>query len=125
MNTRATKDECIRYLERKLRQYEQREKARKERNKIAIGIIALTMAITTPIVAVARDNARRAEWEQTREVKLIHVECGDSLDKYWAEYAPEWMNRYTYREAIKELNDMDSCALYAGDIIKVYVEGGN
>ena len=121
-----TKDAYTKHLERQLAELHRKEKARKERNLIAVGIIALTMAITTPIVIVsARDNAQMKEWEQTREVKHIHVESGDSLDEYWAEYAPSWMNRYDYREAIKELNDMDSCALYAGDIIKVYVEGGN
>jgi hypothetical protein len=120
-----TKDAYIKHLECQLAEHRRKEKARKERNIITAGILALTLAVTTPIVIVsARDNAQMKEWEQTREVKLVHVESGDSLDEYWAEYAPSWMNRYDYREAIKELNDMDSCALYAGDIIKVYTEGG-
>jgi hypothetical protein len=121
-----TKEAYIRQLERQLKEYKRREKARKERNKIITTIIALTLALTTPIVVVyAQDRSKMQEWTRTREVKTICVQAGDSIDGYWAEYAPYWMGRHDYREAIQELNDMESAFLYEGQLLKIYTEGGN
>ena len=85
-------------------------------------IIAVCASIAT--LTIVRDAKAQTDWEQSREVITVRVHSGDSVDGYWAEYAPSWMSREQYRYEIKALNDMDSCTLYAGDTIKLYVKGG-
>lgn len=82
-------------------------------------LIAIICAITTGVQA----RTLQEEWEESREIITIVIERGDSIDGYWAEYAPDWMDRYEYRKEIMELNNLDSCMIYAGDIIKLYIEG--
>ena len=102
---------------------------RRKRNakiKKAITMVAVTASILAlPVSITIRDNARLAEWESTREVRLVRVQSGDSVDGYWAENAPSWMDRSDYREEFKQLNDCDSCYLYEGQFVKIYTEGGN
>jgi hypothetical protein len=96
---------------------------RKRNEKIKKAIIATLITasvLTLPVSVAIRDHARLTEWEATREVRLIRVMPGDSVDGYWAEYSPSWMNREDYREQFKELNNLDSCYLYEGDFVKVY-----
>ena len=97
---------------------------RRRRNQAIKKVITVALAtasvLALPIGITIRDNARYSEWEATREVRLIRVMPGDSVDGYWAEYSPSWMNREDYREQFKELNNLDSCHLYEGDFVKVY-----
>lgn len=97
---------------------------RRKRNakiKKAITMVAVTASILAlPVGITIQDHARLAEWESTREVRLVRVQSGDSVDAYWAEYAPAWMNREDYRAEFKELNNTSSCYLYEGDFVKVY-----
>lgn len=109
-------------LRRENAELRHRESIRKAR-LTAVLLTVLIMSI--PTASVIQDYTRRTEWESTREIKTVYVNSGDSIDGYWAEYAPSWMDRSDYREAIKELNGIDSCYLYAGQTLKLYVEGGN
>lgn len=97
---------------------------RRKRNqtvkKVITTVIATVSILALPVGITIRDHIRYSEWEATREVHLIRVESGDSVDGYWAEYAPKWMDRSDYREAFKELNNLNSCYLYEGDFVKVY-----
>ena len=91
--------------------------------KIAVAAI-IVFCISVATFTITRDTQAQTDWVQTREVITITVLPGDSLDGYWVEYAPEWMTREQYRYEIQTLNDMDSCTIYAGDTIKLYVKGG-
>ena len=96
---------------------------RKRNKKIKTAIVAVLVTAsvaTLPISVAIRDHVRLTEWEETREVRLVRVMPGDSVDGYWAENAPSWMDRSDYREAFKELNNLDSCYLYEGDFVKIY-----
>ena len=88
-----------------------------------IFIFALVILILT-ISSIRADAKRQADWVATREIITIRIKSGDSLDGYWAKYAPEWMSREQYRAELKELNHLTSALIYADDIIKIYVEGG-
>ena len=97
---------------------------RRKRNEaikkaITIGVTTISI-LALPVGITIRDNARYSEWKATREIHLIRVESGDSVDGYWSEYAPSWMDRSDYRTEFKELNNLDSCHLYEGDFVKVY-----
>jgi hypothetical protein len=92
-------------------------------NKLVL-TLALAITLLTATVVVGREQAQSAEWEDSREVITITVQSGDTVDGYWAEYAPDWMSRDEYRYEIKQLNDMDSCVLYIGDTIQIYTQGG-
>ena len=92
--------------------------------KIAVtAIIALCVILAT--FTIVRDAQAQTEWENNREIITVIVHSGDTIDGYWVEYAPNWMSREQYRYEIQTLNDMDSCMLYIGDTIKLYVQGGN
>ena len=90
-------------------------------------VIILTLAtIGTCILGINLHNkevARYDDWVANREVITVYISSGDTLDGYYVEYAPDWMDRYTYRAAILELNGMHDCTIYAGDYIKLYVVG--
>ena len=92
-------------------------------------IILLILISTIIVIAGCRniqvDAQRQEEWKNSRQVITIVVESGESIDGYWAKYAPEWMGREQYRSEIKELNNMVSAMIYTGQKIQVYVEGGN
>lgn len=119
-------DDYVLSLERKLERIQQRELERKERIKKAIISTAVTVSILAlPIASIAHANAQLSNWESSREVITIRVQPGEGIDHYWAEYAPSWMDREIYREAIKELNNIDSSYLYAGQTLQIYVEGNN
>ena len=83
-------------------------------------IAAMIVAVTT----VSADMQRRYDWEEHREVITVYIDYGDTLHGLWAEYGPSWMDRREWTYEVMELNDMDSCMLYAGQTLKVYVEGG-
>lgn len=91
--------------------------------KIAVAAI-IVFCISVATFTIVRDAQAQTDWEHNREVITIMVHSGDTLDGYWAEYAPSWMSRDQYRYEIQTLNDMDSCMLYTGDTIKLYVQGG-
>ena len=94
---------------------------RNEKIKITIAVaLAAASIVTLTVGTIYRDYKNTHEWESTREVHLIRVQSGDSVDGYWAEYAPSWMSREDYREEFKELNNTNSCYLYEGDFVKVY-----
>lgn len=63
------------------------------------------------------------EWEATRVVIAVKVQYGDTLDGFGYEYKPSWMDVREYREQVKELNGTRSSMLYAGQTIKLYVQG--
>lgn len=89
--------------------------------KIAVAaIIIFCIAIAT--FTIAQDAQAQTDWEQSREVITITVRSGDSIDGYWAQYAPSWMSREQYRYEIKALNDMDSCTIYVGQSIMLYCQ---
>lgn len=113
-------------LEAQLEEYQMRELERKERiKKIIIASVATASLLAFPIASIANANAKLSNWESTREVITVHVQPGEGIDHYWAEHAPSWMDREIYREAIKELNNMESSSLRAGQTLKIYIEGGN
>lgn len=89
-----------------------------------IAILALLALVIGCVVGVNNmleaEKARYNEWVETREVITIIIEKGDTIDGYYAEYAPEWMDRYEWREEIRDLNNLKSCAIYAGETIKLY-----
>jgi hypothetical protein len=87
---------------------------------VAVGILFCIAMATFTIV---RDAQAQTDWEHNREVITITVAYGDSIDGYWAQYAPSWMSRDQYRYEVKALNHMDSCTIYAGSTIKLYVQG--
>jgi hypothetical protein len=96
-------------------------------NKIikAVSIVCVLVIMILAISTIRADAKRQENWEATREIITIRIKSGDSLDGYWAEYAPEWMSREQYRSELKELNHLTSALIYADDIIKIYVEGEN
>lgn len=79
--------------------------------------ILCIFAISTKTI---NEHQRQKDWTENRETITITVQYGDTIDGYWAEYAPDWMGREEYREYIKSLNNMTSCAIYAGQTIKIY-----
>lgn len=90
-------------------------------------IIAFTLTIVTIAVAmvIVRNNRHKEmlnEWLENGEVIMICVNQGDTIDGYWVEYAPSFVNRYEWREIILELNGMQNCNLYAGNMIKIIKE---
>lgn len=93
--------------------------------KIITFAIIITMISTVWAAAhtISEDKALHNEWENTREVITVRVQYGDTLDGFGYEYKPEWMDVREYREQVKDLNDMTSSMLYAGQTIKLYVEG--
>lgn len=91
--------------------------------KIAV-VAIITLCISIATFALVRDAQAQTDWEQSREVITVRVHSGDTIDGYWAEYAPSWMSCEQYRYEIKVLNNMDSCTIYVGDTIKLYVKGG-
>lgn len=89
---------------------------------ISLLIIASLATITVSATNIHSAKKRYNEWLETRETITIKVRSGDSIDEYWTKYAPEWMDRRSYRYEIQQLNDMDSCMIYAGQTIDLYVE---
>ena len=92
--------------------------------------IILLILISIVIVVVGcrnirADAQRQNDWQNNKRVITVVINYGDSIDGYWAEYAPSWMGRELYRSEIKKLNNLQNTMLYAGDEIKLYVEGGN
>ena len=81
---------------------------------------ALALCIFSMGFSFAQKAQQRNEWEENREVITIHVFSGDTLDGIGYDYKPEWMDVREYREIIRELNDLDSCMLYAGQELKIY-----
>ena len=98
-----------------------RRKRNEKIKKVIIATLVAASIFAMPVSVAIREHTRFTEWESTREVMLIRVMPGDSVDGYWAEYAPSWMSREDYRAEFKELNNTDSCHIYAGDFVKVYV----
>lgn len=93
--------------------------------KKALTVIVLAVIIAVNVLAatvIASDFRQQEEWEDTRQVVTICVQYGDTLYGYWIEYAPNWMGYEQYIHEIQELNDMESCSIYAGQTIQVYVE---
>ena len=90
--------------------------------KIAVAAIII-FSISIATFTIVRDAQAQTDWEHNREVITITVHSGDTLDGYWVEYAPSWMSRDQYLYEIKTLNNMDSCTIYAGNTIKLYVKG--
>lgn len=93
-------------------------------------LVSFTAIITVVLLVfsvkvVYADHMKQVEWEESRETIVITVKSGDTVDGYWAKYAPDWMGREQYREEFKQLNRTNSCGLDVGDKVKLYVEGGN
>ena len=86
---------------------------------LALIVITIVLAAQT----VSADAQRRSHWENTREVITIQIIPGDTLHGLWAEYGPAWMDRREWTYEVMDLNDMDSCMLYAGQTLEIYVEG--
>ena len=94
--------------------------------KFAIIIMCVTIIVTmiVAVTTVSADMQRRSHWENTREVITVFIYYGDTLHGLWAEYGPSWMDRREWTYEVMELNGMDSCMLYVGQTLKIYVEGG-
>ena len=90
--------------------------------KLAVAAIII-FCVFVATVTIVRDVQAKTDWENDREIITVVVCHGDSIDGYWAEYAPSWMSREQYRAEIKILNNMDSCTIYAGNTIKLYIQG--
>ena len=90
--------------------------------KYFIVFTLVAFLLHAPFVLVS-NNKTQAEWEENREIITVRVEGGDTIDGYWAEYAPNWMSREQYRAEIMELNGMNSYSLRIGQTLKLYVEG--
>lgn len=89
-------------------------------------VFTLAIAFTIFLIVLAvkvvyADYTRQAEWEENRETITIIVQYGDTVDGYWAEYAPDWMSKEQYRREWMELNRTHSCSLHKGDRVLVYV----
>lgn len=92
--------------------------------KLAI-TLSIAFAVFLVILAtkvVYADYTRQAEWQNDRRIITIRVQSGDTVDGYWAEYAPDWMGREQYRKEWMELNRTHSCSLRRGDKVLVYAE---
>ena len=85
---------------------------------IALFLIAI---ITVATFTIINDAKLKSEWAENREVITITVQMGDTIDGFWAEYAPNWMDRHEYRAEIMELNGLNTCSIYVGQTLKLYV----
>lgn len=92
---------------------------------LALLIIASLATATVSATTIYSTQKRHADWKANRQIITITVRSGDSIDEYWVKYAPEWMDRRDYRYEIKQLNNMDSCMIYAGQTLRLYAEGGD
>lgn len=86
-------------------------------------IIILALFIFVAIGAkITNDNKCMQEWKNNRTVITVTVTCGDTLDKLGYKYKPSWMDVREYREQVKELNNMKTSGLRAGQCLDLYVE---
>ena len=92
------------------------------RRIIALALTIVTIAVAIVIIRNNKHDKMIDEWLENGKVIAIQVNPGDTIDGYWAEYAPSFIDRYEWREIILELNNMQSCNLYAGNIIKIIKE---
>jgi hypothetical protein len=86
--------------------------------------IVLVITMVVAVQTVSADAQRRSHWEEHREVITVYIDYGDTLHGLWVEYGPSWMDRREWTYEVMTLNGMDSCMLYAGQTLKLYVEGG-
>lgn len=98
------------------------------KNRVMIVLTALCIIMSVYCIAVAAQrytdiSSEYDTWLQTREVITITVLPGDTIDGYWVEYAPDWMTCEQYRYELQTINDLDSCTIYAGDTIQIYIQG--
>jgi hypothetical protein len=84
-------------------------------------ILVLAIVLIAAISTISNDIKRQSEWTENRETITIRVGYGDTIDGFWAEYAPDWMDRNQYRSEIMELNNLNNCNLRAGQTLKLYV----
>ena len=94
--------------------------------KKIMSFVIIILAITTVYVGahtIREDQRLHKEWENTREVIIVTVSYGDTLDGFGYKYKPSWMDVREYREQVKDLNRMTSSTLYANTTIKLYVQG--
>ena len=89
---------------------------------IGVAVCAI-ITIVACIIVLATDSNPQDDWINTRQVITIKVQPGDTVDGYWAEYAPDWMSRGQFRAEFKSLNNVQNCYLIAGTKVKIYVEG--
>ena len=85
-------------------------------------ICCLVMCICAIAFRVFQMKQARNEWVSTREVIEVVVGSGDTLDGYYYQYAPDGIDKRQWRQDVLDLNDMDNCMLYAGDVILVYAQ---
>ena len=87
---------------------------------IALAVLCVIVGCISAFLSRSNYNDRYNEWLKNAEIITVIIQRGDTIDGYYAQYAPEWMDRYTYRQLILDLNHMNNCDIYAGDIIKLY-----
>lgn len=86
-----------------------------------IGTAVLVVFMATIFI---QHCVRNNTWYTQREVVEYYVEYGDTLCGIADEYKPSWLDYRQYCHEVLELNGMDSSYIYAGQTIKIYVEGG-
>ena len=87
---------------------------------ISLSVLFVIIGCIAAFLGRLNYNDRYDEWMKNAEIITVVIQRGDTIDGYYVQYAPEWMDRYTYRQLILDLNHMNNCDIYAGDIIKLY-----
>lgn len=91
--------------------------------KLIIVVVLLIIAVNVLVAAiVVSDFRQQKKWEATRQPISIRIQYGDTIYGYWIKYAPNWMSYEQFLYEIKELNNMTSCSIYAGQTIQIYIE---
>lgn len=84
-------------------------------------IIVLVLAVLTIIsIKAYNDKKVRTEWEENRVVNTIVVSSGDDLWSIAEQHKPSWMDAREYIYEIKELNNMFTSYIYAGEQLLIY-----
>lgn len=84
-------------------------------------IIVLVLAALTIIsIKAYNDKKVRTDWVENREIGTIVVSSGDDLWSIAEEYKPSWMDAREYIYEVKELNNMFTSYIYAGEQLLIY-----
>lgn len=89
-------------------------------NIITAIVIIIAIAITV-IIVIAKDAKASELWKESREIIVHHICTGDTLNGLYYQYNPQGIDIGPWVEQVKELNNMSSSNIYAGDTILIYV----
>jgi uncharacterized protein YpuA (DUF1002 family) len=67
----------------------------------------------------------QTDWTDEYTTTKVYVQSGDTLWSIAEQYVPDGIDIRDYMYEIRELNNMTTSDVYAGDVITVYEKGGN